>query len=62
MQQGEMTERTPTPTMTYIPGSNTLENVGLLSGASTGDFGFAAIKAAVNALEAAGVEARDSFS
>ncbi|KAF9116481.1 hypothetical protein BGX27_002153 [Mortierella sp. AM989] len=43
------------PGMTYVPGSNTLEHVGL-NYASTPDFGFADLKAKVATLQANGVE------
>ncbi|KAG0005864.1 hypothetical protein BGZ79_001057 [Entomortierella chlamydospora] len=43
------------PGMTYVPGSNTLEHVGL-DYATSGDYGFADIKAHVATLKAAGVE------
>ncbi|KAF9300265.1 hypothetical protein BGZ74_008082 [Mortierella antarctica] len=43
------------PGMVYVPGSNTLEHVGL-NYANTADFGFADLKARVATLQAAGVE------
>ncbi|KAF8929509.1 hypothetical protein EDD21DRAFT_444422 [Dissophora ornata] len=43
------------PGMVYVPGSNTLANVGL-NYASTADFGFADLKTRVATLQAAGVE------
>ncbi|KAF9362095.1 hypothetical protein BGX26_004180 [Mortierella sp. AD094] len=43
------------PGMTYVPGSNTLEHVGL-NYATTPDFGFADLKAKVATLQANGVE------
>ena len=43
------------PTLAYVPGSNTLQHVGL-NYATSGDYGFADIKAKVAALEAGGIE------
>lgn len=43
------------PGMVYVPGSNTLEHVGLAYGTS-GDYGFADLKAQVAKLKAGGVE------
>ncbi|KAG0055157.1 hypothetical protein BGZ83_009459 [Gryganskiella cystojenkinii] len=43
------------PGLVYVPGSNTLEHVGL-NYATTSDFGFADLKSRVTALQAAGVE------
>ncbi|KAI9328146.1 hypothetical protein BDR26DRAFT_921978 [Obelidium mucronatum] len=43
------------PTMVYVPGSNTLEYADI-GYSSTGDHGFAAVKAAVAKLQAGGVE------
>ncbi|KAF9115061.1 hypothetical protein BGX27_009088 [Mortierella sp. AM989] len=43
------------PGMVYVPGSNTLEHVGL-NYANTADFGFADLKTRVTALQAGGVE------
>ncbi|KAF9435149.1 hypothetical protein BGZ76_006817 [Entomortierella beljakovae] len=43
------------PGMVYVPGSNTLEHVGL-NYANTADFGFADLKAQVAKLQAGGVE------
>ncbi|KAG0005281.1 hypothetical protein BGZ79_005861 [Entomortierella chlamydospora] len=43
------------PGMNYVPGSNTLENVGL-NYATTSDYGFADLKAKVSTLQANGVE------
>ncbi|KAF9388897.1 hypothetical protein CPB97_000184 [Podila verticillata] len=43
------------PGLVYVPGSNTLEHVGL-NYANTADFGFADLKARVTTLQAAGVE------
>ncbi|KAF9135818.1 hypothetical protein BGW39_011407 [Mortierella sp. 14UC] len=43
------------PGMVYVPGSNTLERVGLAYGTS-GDYGFADLKAQVAKLKAGGVE------
>lgn len=45
------------PTLVYVPGSQTLEYTGLnLTTSSTGDFGFAALAAAIATLNASGVE------
>ena len=44
-----------TPTMVYVPSSNTLATTGL-NLSQTGDEGFAALKASVGALSAAGVD------
>ncbi|KAF9176245.1 hypothetical protein BGZ50_001257, partial [Haplosporangium sp. Z 11] len=43
------------PGMVYVPGSNTLEHVGL-GYTNGGDFGFADLKARVTTLQANGVE------
>ncbi|GJJ77620.1 hypothetical protein EMPS_09979 [Entomortierella parvispora] len=43
------------PTLAYVPGSNTLQYVGL-NYATSGDYGFADIKTKVAALQAGGVE------
>lgn len=43
------------PSLVYIPGSETLENTGL-GLASSGDYGFAILKSAIATLQAGGVE------
>jgi GH18 family chitinase len=44
------------PTMVYVPGSNTLQNVGWNLTRPGGDYGFAAVKAAINKLNSSGIE------
>ena len=43
------------PTLVYVPGSATLENVGL-NLSHIGDFGFAPLKAAITTLASSGVD------